>query len=83
MPERGYNPIMLKIKLSRIGAKRKPSYRLVVAEARAKRNGKVVDYLGFYDPKTQPPTIKIDQNRFKHWVSQGAQLTESVRKILK
>lgn len=74
---------MLRIKLSRMGSKKKPSYRIVVAEARSKRNGKVVETLGFYDPKTDPPTIKIDQKRFQEWVSRGAQPTASVRKILK
>lgn len=74
---------MLRIKLSRMGSKKKPSYRIVVAEARSKRNGKVVETLGFYDPKTDPPTIQIDQKRFRDWVSRGAQPTTSVRKILK
>lgn len=74
---------MLRIKLSRMGSKKKPSYRIVVAEARSKRNGKVVETLGFYDPKTDPPTIQIDQKSFQDWVSRGAQPTASVRKILK
>jgi len=72
----------LKIKLSRGGTKKKPFYRIVVAEARSKRDGKTVDRLGFYDPKTSPPTVKIDQKKLKDWIGKGAKPTDSVRKVL-
>lgn len=74
---------MLKIKLSRTGKKNQPSYRFVVAEARSKRDGKCVEFLGHYNPLTDPPTIKIDNKKLKYWLSCGAQPTETVRKLIK
>ncbi len=72
----------VKIRLQRFGRKKKPFFRLVAADESAKRDGKVVAYLGFYDPETSPVTVKVDQNKLKHWLSVGAQPTESVRKLL-
>lgn len=74
---------MVKIRLFRTGAKNQPSYRVVAAETRGKRDGKVLEILGFYDPKTKPATVKVKRDRIKHWLSQGAQLSDGVRKILK
>lgn len=73
---------MVKIRLFRTGARNQPSFRIVAADARVKRNGKVLEILGFYDPKTDPATVKIKMDRLKHWLSQGAQPTEAVRKLL-
>lgn len=74
---------MVKIRLSRTGKRNAPSYRIVVADSRAKRNGKIIERLGFYDPKTKPITVKFDRKRLDYWLSQGAQLTEGVKKIIK
>ncbi|MBU3957068.1 30S ribosomal protein S16 [Patescibacteria group bacterium] len=74
---------MVKIRLSRTGKRNAPSYRIVVADSRAKRNGKIIEKLGFYDPKTKPITVKFDRKRLDYWLSQGAQLTEGVKKIIK
>ncbi len=74
---------MVKIRLSRTGKKNAPSYRIVVMDSRTKRDGRVIERIGFYDPKTKPATIKIDQKRLDYWLSQGAQLTEAVKKITK
>jgi len=74
---------MVKIRLSRTGKRNAPSYRIVVADSRAKRDGRVIEKLGFYDPKTKPVTVKLNQKRLDYWLSQGAQLTEGVKKIIK
>lgn len=74
---------MVKIRLLRTGKRNAPSYRIVVADSRAKRDGKVIERLGFCDPKTKPVTVKLNQKRLDYWLSQGAQLTEGVKKIIK
>ena len=73
---------MLKIRLRRTGARKKPSYRIVVAESTAPRDGKYVEIIGTYDPLTDPATIKLDGDRAKHWLSVGAQPTDSVVSLL-
>jgi small subunit ribosomal protein S16 len=73
---------VLKIRLRRTGARKKPSYRIVVAEATAPRDGKYVEIIGTYDPLTDPATVKIDGDRAKHWMSVGAQPTERVVKLM-
>ncbi|MCX6725810.1 MAG: 30S ribosomal protein S16 [Candidatus Shapirobacteria bacterium] len=73
---------MVKIRLSRTGAKNRLSYRLVVTEARNKRNGKNLAVLGFYDPKTKPVTIKFNQALLDDWLKKGAQLTPIVKKLI-
>jgi len=73
---------VLKIRLRRTGARKKPSYRIVVAESTAPRDGKYVEIIGTYDPLTEPATIKIDGDRAKHWISVGAQPTERVVKLM-
>ncbi|MCC7371332.1 MAG: 30S ribosomal protein S16 [Chloroflexi bacterium] len=73
---------MLKIRLRRTGARKKPSYRIVVAESTAPRDGKYVEIIGMYDPLTEPATVKIDGDRAKHWISVGAQPTERVVKLM-
>jgi len=74
---------MVKIRLSRTGKRNAPSYRIVVVDSRAKRDGRVVEKIGFYDPKTKPATVKFDRKRLDYWLSQGAQMTEVVKKITK
>jgi small subunit ribosomal protein S16 len=74
---------MLKIRLRRMGAKFQPHYRVVVADARAPRDGRFVTILGFYDPRTKPPTIHIDETQVVDWVRKGAQPTEAVVRLLR
>ena len=73
----------VKIRLSRQGAKGKPSYRVIVTPARSKREGKFIEIIGFYDPKVSPPQVKIKKERLKYWLTCGTQPTEAVKKILK
>ena len=73
---------MLKIRLSRTGARHQPSYRVVVADSKAARDGAFIDYLGHYNPRTDPPTISIDQEKVKKWIGVGAQPTDSVKQLL-
>ena len=74
---------MLKIRLRRTGAKFQPSYRVVVADSRAPRDGAFVAILGHYNPRTDPPTIQIDQTALAEWIRKGAQPTDSVLSLLK
>ncbi len=74
---------MLKIKLQRIGKKGQPQYRIIVAEARSKANGKYLDLLGTYNPRKQPSEFKLDQNKYQSWLKKGAQPTDTVRKLAK
>jgi small subunit ribosomal protein S16 len=74
---------VLKLRLRRMGAKKRPSYRIVVAESSAPRDGKFIEIIGLYDPLTDPATIRLNEERAKHWLSVGAQPTETVRDILR
>ncbi|MCY4654474.1 MAG: 30S ribosomal protein S16 [Dehalococcoidia bacterium] len=74
---------MLKIRLRRTGARNQPSYRVVVADSRAARDGAFVDHLGHYNPRTEPPTLSIDQEKAQKWIRQGAQPTDSVKQLLR
>jgi small subunit ribosomal protein S16 len=73
---------MLKIRLRRVGAKKKPSYRLVVADVRAPRDGAFVDIVGHYDPLTDPETIVIKEEKALHWLKQGAKPTDTTARLL-
>ncbi len=73
----------VKIRLRRMGAKKAPFYRVVVADSRSPRDGKCIAEIGYYDPTKQPSVINIDQDQAKQWISQGAQPTDTVRKLLK
>jgi len=74
---------MVKIRLKRIGAKKKPYYRIVVADSRSPRDGKFIEQIGTYNPLTNPSEIKVDVEKAKKWLSTGAQPTDTVRKLLK
>jgi small subunit ribosomal protein S16 len=74
---------MLKIRLRRVGAKKQPSYRVVVADSHSPRGGRFVETIGFYNPLTDPPTVRIDEARALHWLSEGAQPTDVVGAMLK
>jgi small subunit ribosomal protein S16 len=73
---------MLKIRLRRVGAKKKPSYRLVVADVRAPRDGAFVDIVGHYNPLTDPETIVIKEEEALHWLKQGAKPTNTTARLL-
>ena len=74
---------MVKIRLRRLGAKKNPFYRVVVADSRFARDGRFIEEIGTYDPTTEPSTIKIDADKAKQWLSNGAQPTDTVRVLLK
>ena len=74
---------MVKIRLRRVGAKKAPFYRVVVAGSHFARDGRFIEEIGTYDPLTEPATIKIDMERAKYWISNGAQPTDTVRGLLK
>ena len=73
---------MLRIRLRRVGARNEPSFRIVVADSRAARDGAFVDHLGHYNPRTDPPTIVLDREKARGWIAQGAQPSEAVRRML-
>lgn len=74
---------MVKIRLKRIGAKKAPTYRLVVADSRYPRNGKFIEEIGYYSPIAEPVQLSIDADKAKDWLSKGAQPTETVKALLK
>ena len=74
---------MVKIRLQRVGKKKKPSYRVVVADSRAPRDGKFIEVIGHYDPLTDPATVEIKEERALEWLRQGAQPTQTVANIFK
>jgi small subunit ribosomal protein S16 len=73
----------VKIRLKRIGAKKTPFYRVVVADERSPRDGKFIEEIGYYNPLTNPVDIKIDAEKAQKWIKNGAQPTETVRSLLK
>ena len=73
----------VKIRLKRIGAKKTPFYRVVVADERSPRDGKFIEEIGYYNPLTNPVDIKIDAEKASKWIKNGAQPTETVRSLLK
>ena len=74
---------MVKIRLKRTGKKKDPSYRVVVADERMPRDGRFIEEIGFYNPMTEPATVKIDVEKAQKWIKNGAQPTETVRALLK
>ncbi len=73
----------VKIRLKRVGAKKAPHYRIVVADSRSPRDGKFIEEIGHYNPNTDPAEIVVDNDRAKTWMKNGAQPTETVRSLLK
>lgn len=73
---------MVKIRLTRLGAHKKPFYRLIVADSRARRNGPFIEILGTYDPLKKPSEIKIDLEKAKSWLQKGAQPTDTAKKLM-
>ena len=74
---------MLKIRLTRMGAKKKPFYRVVVMERRQNRDGSFVEIVGHYNPASNPPLIDLNMDRIQHWISCGAQPSETVNSLMK
>ena len=74
---------MVKIRLRRMGAKKAPFYRIVVADARSPRDGRCIEEIGTYNPLTEPATIAIDAEKVQNWIKNGAQPTDTVRGLLK
>ena len=73
----------VKIRLRHTGAKKAPSYRVVVADSRYPRDGRFIEEIGYYDPLTEPVTIKIDMEKANNWIQNGAQPTDTVKALLK
>ncbi|MBR4549101.1 MAG: 30S ribosomal protein S16 [Oscillospiraceae bacterium] len=74
---------MVKIRLRRMGAKKAPYYRIVVADSRSPRDGRFIEELGTYDPMADSEKLKVDQERVAYWIANGAQPTDTVRGLLK
>ena len=74
---------MVKIRLKRMGAKKAPFYRLVVADSRYPRDGRFLEEIGYYNPNTNPSEVRIDAEKAKDWLNKGAQPTDTVRALLK
>ena len=73
----------VKLRLTRVGSKKNPIYRVVAADSRSPRDGKFIEILGRYNPQTDPSTIDLDADKVRDWLAKGAQPTESVSRILK
>ena len=73
----------VKIRLKRMGAKKKPFYRVIVADSRSPRDGKFIEELGYYNPLTEPAEVKLDADKAKQWLSNGAQPTDTVKGLFK
>lgn len=73
----------VKIRLKRMGSKKRPFYRVVVADSRSPRDGKFIEEIGYYNPTTEPNTVKIDADKVQKWIGYGAQPTDTVKRILK
>lgn len=73
---------MVKLRLKRMGAKKQPSYRIVAADSRYPRDGRFIEILGFYNPRTNPVEIKLEEERILDWLQKGAQPSDTVRSIL-
>ncbi|MDY2610101.1 MAG: 30S ribosomal protein S16 [Eubacteriales bacterium] len=73
----------VKMRLKRIGAKKQPSYRVVIADSRSPRDGRFIEQIGFYNPLTNPVDIRIDAEKAQKWLACGAQPTETVKSLLK
>ena len=73
----------VRVRLTRVGSKKNPIWRVVVADQRSPRDGRVIETVGHYNAQTEPSTIALDQERVRHWLDRGAQPTDQVRKLLK
>ena len=74
---------MLVIRMRRTGSKKRPFFRVVISEARSKKEGEFIEVLGFYNPRTKPAVVEINKERIAHWIKNGARPSDSVRTLLK
>jgi small subunit ribosomal protein S16 len=74
---------MLTIRMRRTGSKKRPFFRVVVSEARSKKEGEFIEVLGFYNPRSKPAVVEINKQRIEHWIKNGARPSDSVRTLLK
>jgi small subunit ribosomal protein S16 len=75
--------LAVKMRLTRVGSKKNPIYRVVIADSRSPRDGKFIEIVGRYNPQTDPSTIELKEDKVREWLAKGAQPTDSVRKLLK
>jgi len=75
--------VAVKLRLTRVGSKKNPIYRVVAADSRSPRDGRFLEIVGRYNPQTDPSTIDLDEQKVKAWLEKGAQPTDSVRRLLK
>ena len=73
---------MVKIRLRRMGAKKSPFYRIIVADSRSPRDGRFIEEVGYYNPMTEPVTLKVEEEKVQKWLASGAQPTENVKSLL-
>jgi len=73
----------VKIRLARFGSKKRPFYRIVVSDSRSPRDGRFIEKVGTYDPLQDPPDVRVDEERLKFWLVRGAQLTDTVKSLLR
>src|SRR5690242_15869737 len=81
--DHGGNRLAVKLRLTRVGSKKNPVYRIVAADSRSPRDGKFLEIVGRYNPQTDPSTIELDEEKVKDWLGKGAQPTEAVARLLK
>ncbi|MDX6681537.1 MAG: small subunit ribosomal protein [Solirubrobacteraceae bacterium] len=74
---------MVRLRLTRVGGKKDPIWRIVVADQRSPRDGRVIETIGHYNAQTEPSTIRVDEERARHWLDRGAQPSDQVRKLLR
>jgi small subunit ribosomal protein S16 len=75
--------VATRIRLARVGSKKNPIYRVVVADSRSPRDGKFIEIVGRYNPQSDPSTIELDEAKLRDWISKGAQPSDSVRRLMK
>jgi small subunit ribosomal protein S16 len=75
--------VAVKLRLTRVGSKKNPIYRVVAADSRSPRDGKFIEIVGRYNPQTDPSTIELDEEKIRAWLDKGAQPTDSVRRLMK
>jgi small subunit ribosomal protein S16 len=75
--------VAVRLRLTRVGGRKDPVWRVVVADQRSKRDGRVIETIGHYNPQTNPSTISIDEQRARDWLARGAQPSQTVRKLLR
>src|SRR5215210_3662259 len=81
--DHGGSRLAVKLRLTRVGSKKNPVYRIVAADSRSPRDGKFLEIVGRYNPQTDPSTIELDEEKVRDWLSKGAQPSETVQRLLK